>query len=83
MNFLCPQLSLFRRLSYSRLKQSSTRDQTPAEVAVRGGADVQGEPPHSGAAAESSNQETNRSRAQQKSAPSEARGPRSGACTVL
>lgn len=81
MNFLCPQLSLFRRLSYSRLKQTSTRDQPPAEV--RGGADTQGEPPGSGAAAESSNQETNRGRAQQRSAPSEARGPRSGACTVL
>lgn len=67
------QLSLFRRLSFSRAKQTNDRDQTPAEVAV------QGEPPPTG----SSDPESNRGGAQQRSLPSGARGPRSGACTVL
>ncbi|XP_073318443.1 X-linked retinitis pigmentosa GTPase regulator-like [Pagrus major] len=63
------KLSLFRRLSFSRSKPTNDREQTPAEAAV------QGERPPS-------DPETNRG-AQQRSLPSGARGPRSGACTVL
>ncbi|XP_040887894.1 retinitis pigmentosa GTPase regulator b isoform X2 [Toxotes jaculatrix] len=72
--------SLFRRLSLSRSKQASDRDQTPAEGSGGGDAAIQGEPPLS---AVSSNPETNRGGAQLKSLSSGTRGPRSGACTVL
>lgn len=54
------QLSLFRRLSFSRAKQTGDKDPTPLEE----------EPP--AAAAGSSDADSTR-----------ARGPRSGACTVL
>ncbi|XP_033991284.1 retinitis pigmentosa GTPase regulator b [Trematomus bernacchii] len=69
------KLSLFRRLSFSRSKQSIDRDPTPAGSTVSGEAGVKGEPP-SGAPEEP--EETTRS---QKSVPS--RSPRSGACTLL
>ncbi|KAI9514258.1 hypothetical protein NQZ68_034729 [Dissostichus eleginoides] len=69
------KLSLFRRLSFSRSKQSIDRDPTPAESPVSGEAGVKGEPP-SGAPEEP--EEVTRS---QKSVPS--RSPRSGACTLL
>ncbi|XP_032362737.1 histone acetyltransferase KAT6B, partial [Etheostoma spectabile] len=62
------KLSLFRRLSFSRTKQTSERDQSPAQGAISGDAAVlrgDGEP--------LSSTETNRS------LPSGARGPRSGA----
>nr|XP_033472230.1 gelsolin-related protein of 125 kDa-like [Epinephelus lanceolatus] len=80
------KLSLFRRLSSSRLKQTNDRDLTPTEGAILGDAVVRGEPPSSttAAAAGSSQPETNRGRAQHRSdLASGARGPRSGACTVL
>ncbi|XP_022618679.1 X-linked retinitis pigmentosa GTPase regulator-like [Seriola dumerili] len=76
------KLSLFRRLSFSRSKQANDRDQTPAEGSTSGEAAVQGEPP-SPATGGSSHPGTNRGGAQQKSLPPAARGPRSGACTVL
>ncbi|XP_062236253.1 X-linked retinitis pigmentosa GTPase regulator-like isoform X3 [Platichthys flesus] len=69
------KLSIFRRLSFSRSKQ----DQTPAEGPVSGDTAEPLSPDTSG----SGNPGTNRSGAQQKSTPSGARGPRSGACTVL
>ncbi|KAJ4918715.1 hypothetical protein JOQ06_022633 [Pogonophryne albipinna] len=69
------QLSLFRRLSFSRSKQSIDRDPTPAGSTVSGEAGAKGEPP-SGAPEEP--EETTRS---QKSVPF--RSPRSGACTLL
>ncbi|XP_039649741.1 cyclic nucleotide-gated cation channel beta-1-like [Perca fluviatilis] len=74
------KLSLFRRLSFSRSKQTSDRDQTPAQGAISGDAAVRGGPLSSSAAAAagSSEPETNRG-----GAPSGARGPRSGACTML
>ncbi|XP_062270450.1 retinitis pigmentosa GTPase regulator b isoform X1 [Scomber scombrus] len=64
------KLSLFRRLSFSRSKQSSEREQTPTEGTVSGDAAVQGEPPSPAAAGSS-----NRGNAQQR--------PRSEACTIL
>ncbi|XP_047195147.1 X-linked retinitis pigmentosa GTPase regulator isoform X3 [Hippoglossus stenolepis] len=69
------KLSIFRRLSFSRSKQ----DHTPAEGTVRGDT---AEPPSPDTAG-SGNPGINRSGAQQKSTSSGARGPRSGACTVL
>ncbi|XP_028427844.1 retinitis pigmentosa GTPase regulator b [Perca flavescens] len=78
------KLSLFRRLSFSRSKQTSDRDQPPAQGAISGDAAVRGEPLSSSssaaaaAAAGSSESETNRG-----GALSGARGPRSGACTML
>ncbi|XP_041822500.1 retinitis pigmentosa GTPase regulator b isoform X5 [Chelmon rostratus] len=76
------KLSLFRRLSSSRSKQTDDGDRTPAEASVRGDAALQGEPP-SPAAAGSREPETTGGGAQQRSLPSGARGPRSGACSVL
>lgn len=82
------KLSLFRRLSFSRSKQTNDRDQTPAEGAILGDAVIRGEPPSTTTAAApaagSSEPETNRGGARHRSdLPSGARGPRSGACTVL
>ncbi|XP_075950898.1 retinitis pigmentosa GTPase regulator b isoform X2 [Anarhichas minor] len=73
------KLSLFRRLSFTRAKQSNHRDQTPAEGPVRAEGPISGD----AGAAGSVEPETNRGGAQQRSSVSGARGPRSGACTLL
>lgn len=77
------QLSIFRRLSFSRSKQANDRDHTPAEGTLSGDVGIRGEPPSPAAAGGSSDLGMNRSGLQQKSLPSGARGPRSGACAVL
>lgn len=64
------KLSLFRRLSFSRSKQTSDREQAPAEGTGGRDAAVQGEPPPPAAAGSS-----DRGKTQQR--------PRSEACAVL
>ncbi|KAK2917308.1 hypothetical protein Q8A73_004054 [Channa argus] len=68
------KLSLFRRLSSTKSKQTSGRDQTPAEGTDSGNAAAQGRP-SSSAPSGNNHPETNRGRASQRS--------RSGACTLL
>ncbi|XP_013763472.1 X-linked retinitis pigmentosa GTPase regulator-like isoform X1 [Pundamilia nyererei] len=71
------KLSLFRRLSSSRPKQTNDRDQTSVQGLASGDQAIQGEPPSPAAAISAV---THQGRAPQQSG---SRGPRSGACTVL
>ncbi|XP_035767718.1 retinitis pigmentosa GTPase regulator b isoform X5 [Neolamprologus brichardi] len=71
------KLSLFRRLSSSRPKQTNDRDQTSVQGLAGGNQAIQGEPPPPAAAISAV---THQGRAPQQSG---SRGPRSGACTVL
>ncbi|XP_039907540.1 retinitis pigmentosa GTPase regulator b isoform X3 [Simochromis diagramma] len=71
------KLSLFRRLSSSRPKQTNDRDQTSVQGLAGGDQAIQGEPPSPAAAISAV---THQGRAPQQSG---SRGPRSGACTVL
>ncbi|XP_013132676.1 retinitis pigmentosa GTPase regulator b isoform X4 [Oreochromis niloticus] len=71
------KLSLFRRLSSSRPKQTNDRDHTSVQGLAGGDQAVQGEPPSPAAAISAV---THQGGAPQQSG---SRGPRSGACTVL